>query len=170
MNELLLFGTSVALSISAWAYVSIAYAWPILRAHSLVAGATPILVLHLFRFVGVAFLIKGVAGNSLPSGFAAPAAYGDLIAVCLAWLAIGLRCTKYFSKALLIFNIWGMADLLFAFYQGMFGVRIEAHALGATFFIPTVYVPVLLCSHIMVFALLIRRDIPGRQGLTRRST
>ena len=157
MKELLLFGLSVALSFGAWGYVSIAYIWPALRIRGIWDASRPILVLHLFRFVGAAFMIKGVAAPDLPSAFAAPAAYGDLVAVVLAWLAIALRRTKLFRPALWAFNLWGTADLLFAFFQGLYGVRIEAGALGATFFIPTVYVPLLLCTHVIVFALLAQR-------------
>jgi hypothetical protein len=39
-----------------------------------------------------------------------------------------------------VFNVWGTADFLFAFYQGLFEVRISPGGLGATFFIPTVAV------------------------------
>jgi hypothetical protein len=44
--------------------------------------------LHSFRFVGLAFLVKGVVSPELPAAFAVPAAYGDLIAAVLALLAL----------------------------------------------------------------------------------
>lgn len=34
-----------------------------------------------------------------------------------------------------LFNLWGAADLLFAFYQGQFGLSLDARMLGAAFFI-----------------------------------
>jgi hypothetical protein len=55
-----------------------------------------------------------------------------------------------------VFNVWGAADLLFAFYQGLFGVQLDAGALGAAFFIPTAIVPPLLITHGLIFRLLVR--------------
>ena len=46
--------------------------------------------------------------------------------------------------------------MLFAFYQGLFGVGIQPASLGAAYFIPTVLVPLLLCTHGMVFVLLLK--------------
>ena len=48
----------------------------------------PLLVLHSFRFIGLAFLVPGAVSPDLPSAFAHSAAYGDLIAATLALLAL----------------------------------------------------------------------------------
>jgi hypothetical protein len=45
-----------------------------------------------------------------------------------------------------IFNIWGSADLLNAFYQANHA-GLLAGQLGATYFIPTLVVPLLLVTH-----------------------
>jgi hypothetical protein len=156
MNNLQLFGISVLFSFAAWTYVAVAYIWPELRSRPLAAAATPILVLHLFRFVGASFLVTGVASADLSAGFSVPAAYGDLIAVGFAWIALAVRSRPGFKACLLAFNLWGTADLLYAFYQGLFGARLEAGTLGATFYIPTLYVPLLLCTHVIIFLLLAR--------------
>jgi hypothetical protein len=60
-----------------------------------------------------------------------------------------------------VFNLWGTADLLYAFYQGLFGVRINPGLLGAAFFIPTAVVPILLITHGLVFRILLRVDGAG---------
>lgn len=57
-----------------------------------------------------------------------------------------------------LFNVWETADLLFALYQGLIGVGVEPGQLGATFFVPTVVVPLLLITHGLVFRLLLRGD------------
>jgi len=92
----------------------------------------------------------------LPRAFAAPGAFGDLFAVVLAWVALILLRRPAGYAALWLFNLWGAGDLLFAFYQGLFDADFHPSALGATFYIPTVYVPLLLCVHFMLFALLLR--------------
>jgi hypothetical protein len=156
MPPLLLFGVSVALSFLAWGAVCHGFIWPRIRSLPLHDAARPILLLHLFRFVGTAFLIPGVVGPDLPLAFAAPAAYGDLLAMGLAWLALILASRPASRVALWVFNVWGTFDLLFAFYQGLFGAGIQPSSLGAAYFIPTVIVPLLLCTHVMLFMLLLR--------------
>jgi len=71
---------------------------------------------HLFlRFIGLSFLIPGVAAPSLPAAFALPAAWGDFVAGVLAIIAT-LALTARASWAIAIvwlFNVWGATDLLF---------------------------------------------------------
>jgi hypothetical protein len=156
MNDFMLFGMSVALGFLAWGAVCYNYIWPRLNGCPISEAARPLLYLNLFRFAGASFLIPGVTGPGLPRDFAAPGAYGDLIAVALAWAALMLRRGTAGIAALWIFNLWGTADLLFAFYKGLFDPDFHPADLGATFYIPTVYVPLLLCAHFMIFVLLLR--------------
>jgi hypothetical protein len=160
MNDLQFFVACVALSFCAWAFTCRTYFWPWPSKLPLAESVGPILVLHTFRFVGAAFMIPGVASPTLPSGLAAPAAYGDLVAFLLAWLTLLLKGRRLFVPALWVFNTWGALDLLFAFFQGLFGIGIQPSSLAATFFIPTVYVPLLLCTHVIVFILLFRKSKP----------
>ena len=156
MNDLMLFGISVGLSFLAWGAVSYHYIWPRVNAYPISEAVRPLLYLNLFRFAGASFLIPGVTGAGLPREFAAPGAYGDLIAVALAWAALVLRRGSAGIAALWAFNLWGTGDLLFAFYKGLFDPDFHPGDLGATFYIPTVYVPLLLCAHFMIFVLLLR--------------
>ena len=64
--------------------------------------------------------------------------------------------SRYSRIAIWAFSLWGFSDLLFAFYQATIGVGIETPSLGAAWFIPTVVVPVLLWTHVLVFAMLLR--------------
>jgi len=54
-----------------------------------------------------------------------------------------------------IFNVWGFADILNAFYQANRN-GLLAGQLGATFFLPTLIVPLLLITHVVQFRILIR--------------
>src|SRR6266536_6258854 len=49
-----LFGISVILSFAVWGVVAALYVWPALRDLPLVRALRPILLLHAFRFVGLA--------------------------------------------------------------------------------------------------------------------
>jgi hypothetical protein len=153
-----LFGISVLMSFVGFGIVSKLYIWPRLSIMSREKALIALLVPHMFRFVGLSLLIPGVVSPSLSPAFAAPAAYGDLVAAVLAIVATwALSARAFFAiPAVWVFNVWGAADLLYAFYQGQIGVRIGPGSLGAAYFIPTVVVPPLLVTHGLIFWLLLR--------------
>ena len=171
MNKLPLFGLSVLMSFVAFGIVTRTYIWPRLRTARREEALIALTVPHTFRFIGLSFLIPGVVSSSLPSAFAAPAAYGDLFASILAVLAIwSLSARAWFATwMVLAFNLWGAADLLVAFYQGLLGVRIDPASLGAAYFIPTVLVPPLLVTHGLMFWLLLRKPSSTRYQAGRPS-
>ena len=153
-----LFGLSTLMSFVAFGIVTKLYIWPRLRMLPRDDALALLVVPHTFRFIGLSFLVPGVVSPSLPLAFAAPAAYGDLIAAILA-AAATLALSKRASWAILLvwlFNVWGTSDFLYAFYQGQFGVQIDPGALGAAFFIPTAVVPPLFITHGLIFWLLLR--------------
>ena len=113
-------------------------------------------MLHSFRFLGLSFLIPGVVAPDLSPAYAVPAAYGDLGAAILALLALWALPNGLGIVLAWIFNIWGTADLLFAFYQGN-EVGLLPGQLGAAFYIPTFLVPLLLVTHVLMFRILLRR-------------
>ena len=156
LATLLPFAASVTFGLLAWAAVCLTYVWPRMRDLPLHIAVRPILYLHLFRYVGLAFIVPGVVGPNLQAAFAVPAAYGDLVAMALAWVALMMGTNRYSHIAIWAFSVWGFSDLLFAFYQGTLGVGIEPASLGAAWFIPTVAVPLLLWTHVLVFAMLLR--------------
>jgi hypothetical protein len=84
--------------------------------------------------------------------FAAPAAYGDLLTTGLAglsvfalWLRPGLALPLVW-----LFNLVGITDLLFAIYEGLV-IGLPFFHLGVAWLIPTLYVPLLLVSHVTIF-------------------
>lgn len=158
-----LFGLSVLMSFVAFGLVAKLYIWPALRTLKRNDALLPLVLVHTFRFVGLSFLVPGVVSPALPSAFAVPAAYGDLVAALLA-VAAAIALYRHLPLAtplVWLFNLWGTGDLLFAFYHG-FGVGLDARTLGAAFFIPTLVVPALLITHGLIFWLLVR---PGREVL-----
>jgi hypothetical protein len=151
------FFVSIAFSLIAWGIVTARYIWPELRLRSRVEALRPLLVLHSFRFIGLAFLVPGVVSPDVPAAFAHPVAYGDLIAAVLALLSLLLLPSAVGVAAAWIFNLWGAADLLNAFYQANH-TGLLAGQLGATYFIPTVIVPLLLITHGLAFRILLQHQ------------
>lgn len=153
--DLLPFLASVVMALVAWGCVLSTYVWPRMRDLDLRQAAEPILYLHLFRYVGLAFLVPGVVDAGLDSRWAMSAACGDLVAALLAGLALLLRTGRFFRVALWAFNLWGTIDLLEASAMGP--VRQVVEHLHATYFIVVIGVPLLLWTHGMLYALLMRR-------------
>lgn len=157
MAPQLCFFASIAFSFMAWGIVTSRYFWPALRTRTRAEALRPLLTLHSFRFLGLAFLVPGVVSSNLPSTFAHSAAYGDLIAAVLALLSLLLLSHGTGVVAAWVFNVWGTADLLNAFYQANHAGML-AGQLGAAYFIPTFGVPLLLITHGLAFRILLRRQ------------
>jgi hypothetical protein len=161
MTTAALFGLSILMNFVASGILTKLYILPRLRVMNREEALLPLVAPHMFRFVGLSFLVPGVVSTSLSTDFARPAAYGDLAAALLAVIAV-LALSARASWALpivWIFNLWGTIDLLYAIYQGQIGVRIDPGSLGAAFYIPTVVVPPLLVTHGLIFWLLLRRRL-----------
>jgi hypothetical protein len=151
------FFMSVAFSFIAWGIVTTRYIWPELRFRRRDEGLRPLLILHSFRFIGLAFLVPGVVSPDLPSTFAHSAAYGDVIAAILALLSLLWLPRGAGFVIAWVFNLWGSADLLNAFYQANHA-GLLAGQLGATYFIPTLAVPLLLITHGLAFRILLQHQ------------
>ncbi len=108
---------------------------------------------HAFRHVGMVFLVPGVVAQPLPEYFANPAAYGDLLTGILALLTLVLLRIgwKGVIGAVWLFNVVGTVDLLNALRH----VEVVAD-FGAVWYIPTLFVPLLLVTHFMIFARLVK--------------
>ena len=149
------FFLSIAFSSIAWGMVAAHYIWPELRLRQRADALRPLLILHSFRFIGLAFLVPGVVSPGLPSAFARSAAYGDLLAATLALLSLLSLSRGAGVLIAWVFNLWGSFDLLNAFYQANHA-KLSAGQLGATYFIPTFVVPLLLMTHVLAFRILLQ--------------
>ena len=159
------FFMSIAFSFIAWGIVTARYVWPELRLRPRAEALRPLLILHSFRFLGLAFLVPGVVSPDLPAAFAQAAAYGDITAAILALLTLLLLPRSAGVVLAWIFNVWGSADLLNAFYQGN-SAGLLAGQMGAAYFIPTFFVPILLITHGLAFRILLQ---PQRESVRRES-
>ncbi len=167
MNALALFGVSILGSFVSSAVAARLFVWPWLQKTEPNRALSALVAPHMFlRFIGLSFLVPGVVSPLLPAGFARPAAYGDLIAGLLAIVATLalVNHTSWANWSVWLFNIWGAADLLFAFYQGR-QIGLHPGMLGAGFYLVTAVVPALLVTHVLIFGLLARRRAPGSERL-----
>jgi hypothetical protein len=156
-QQMIWFFTSIAFSLIAWGIVTARYIWPGLRLRQRVEALRPLLILHSFRFIGLSMLIPGVVSPDLPPAFAHPAAFGDIIAAILALVSLLLLPRAAGVAVAWIFNLWGLADLFNAFYQANHA-GLLAGQLGSAFFLPTLIVPLLLITHVLVFRILLQHQ------------
>ena len=141
------------LSVVAWGIVA---KWTFAPQLALMAPATALCWLalpHAFRHVGMVFIVPGVVAHELPNAFAVPAAYGDLATGILALVAIvPLRAKQPGAIGLVwLFNFVGALDLANALRH----VDVVS-GFGSVWYIPTMFVPLLLVTHFMMFVRLVR--------------
>ncbi len=169
MSPAIVFNIHLALGYVPWLLGFGTYVWPRLKAMDPVEAQRAIATLHSFRFFGLVFLIPGVIGPNLPADFAVYAAYGDFATGVLAMLALlTIRIRPLFWLFIAAFNLVGVADLLIDYYHG---VQLDLPALSgqlaATYWIPIIYVPLLMITHVAAFYLLVRaRTVHALAGAT----
>jgi hypothetical protein len=161
MSTETIFRIHLVLGYIVWLLCFGAYIWPWLRSVGRIEAQRAIAILHSFRFFGLVFLLPGVVGSHLPPGFASSAAYGDFATGLLAILALlTIRVRPLFSLFVVAFNFVGAADLVLDYYHAI-RVNLPAVAgeLGAVYWIPIIYVPLLMITHVVAFRLLLRPSI-----------
>ena len=159
--DLIYFAASAALGIIGWATIFATIVWPKMKRQPRVQQLKTLTAISFFRYFATTLLIAGLVSHKLPSGFADPAAFGDLISLGLAYIAfIGLQRSKAGQPSLLpvwIFNIVGAADLLLALVLGPALIH-DPGDFGLAYIIPTVYVPLLLVAHFYALKVLSQRS------------
>ncbi len=67
MPSQLYFFASILFSFIVWGLITKRYLWPYLRGKPRTEALKPILILHSFRYMGLAFVVPGVVSPELPS-------------------------------------------------------------------------------------------------------
>jgi hypothetical protein len=156
MSPTTIFDIHLLLGYVPWLLCFGAYFWPKLKAMDRIEAQRAIATLHSFRFFGLVFIIPGVVGPNLPAGFAEFAAYGDFATGLLAMLALlTVRMRPLFWLLVVAYNVVGAADILIDYYHGTM-LNLPAGQLAATYWIPIIYVPLLMITHVAAFYLLMR--------------
>lgn len=120
MSPATIFLLQLVLGYVAWLLCFGAYIWPRLKSMDRLEAQRAIATLHSFRFFGLVFILPGVVGPNLPSGFATFAAYGDLATGILAMLALlAVRTRALFGPLVLVYNLVGVVDLVTDYYHGI---------------------------------------------------
>jgi hypothetical protein len=133
------------------------------RARALAGGPRPLVAFHLTRFVGFYFLWLYSLGV-LARNFAVPAGWGDVIIAAWAGalLVMGDWSSREMRLAVLLWNIFGLFDILMV--MGMAARQAAADPGFQNGFaslplslLPTFIVPIVIASHVLLFAWLYNR-------------
>ena len=157
MPPQIIFPIHLVLGYVAWLFCFGAYILPRLRSMTPLEAHRAIATLHSFRFFGLVFILPGVVGH-LPSHFATFAAYGDFATGLLALLALAtVRVRPLFWSFVVAFNLVGVADILLDYFHAIrAGLPAIAGQMGAAYFIPILYVPLLMITSFVAIYWLLR--------------
>jgi hypothetical protein len=168
MSSATVFQLQLVLGYVPWLLCFSAYVWPRLKSMDPVEAQRVIATLHSFRFFGLVFIVPGVVGPNLPTGFAPFAAYVDFATGLLAMLALlAIRIRPLFWALVVAFNLVGAIDIIVDYYHGsQLGLAPLAGELGAAYGIPILYVPLLMITHVAALYLMVRSQLGTAQALT----
>jgi hypothetical protein len=169
MSTATVFQMHLVLGYVVWGLCFGTYILPRLRSMDRFDAQRAIATLHSFRFFGLVFIVPGIVGQHLPTGFAAFAAYGDFATGILAMLALlTARVRSLFWTFVVAFNLVGTIDILVDYYHAtVAGLPAIAGELGSTYAIPIIYVPLLVITHFTAFYFLMRPKAESASGFAR---
>ena len=152
------FGVQNLLSFVVFGLLAWWYVWPWLRSVDRTTAFTALTFVHALRPIGATVLVASVAGTALPRDFAQAVAYGDLATSVLAVLTLlALRWRLGLAIALVwLTNVVGTADLVNALIGGVRN-DVSRLGMGSFWYVVTILVPILWITHVLGFALLLRR-------------
>lgn len=122
--------------------------------------------LHLVRFVGIYFLVLQNRGE-LPRLFATTAGWGDIVVALGALGLIIAPALQNSSRAVFIWNMLGLIDILVVVATAAGIAYADRPAMSALTrlplsFLPTLVVPLIITSHVVVFVRLLKRRQPQK--------
>ena len=168
MDNQIVIATSLMMGLLAWGLVARWYVLPALANRPRTEALVPLILPHVFRYIGLAFLLPGVVATDIDARFTHPAAFGDLAAALLALLALAALRMRW-KAALPLVWVFGIVGTLDRLYAVTTGIRVvDTGQFGGAYFIPALIVPFLLVSHGLIFRTLLRElELPeSRVGLS----
>ncbi len=150
-------GCRLLTSVFVFGIVAVWYVWPSLTKLSRNSALIPLLFVHVPRYVGMTLLVTGMVDPKLPREFLSSAAYGDLLEAALALASIfALRSNWRVAVPLVwVANTWGFVDLLNG-VRGVLQLNVPSFNLATFWYVYTFYAPLVLVSHLMIFAILVK--------------
>jgi hypothetical protein len=153
-----IFGIQTFLSFVVFGLLAWWYVWPWLRSVDRTTALTALTFVHALRPIGATVLVVSVAGTALPQDFRDAVGYGDLATSVLSVITLlALRSRLGLAVAVVwLTNVVGFADLVNALVGGI-RYDVARLGMGSFWYVVTILVPILWITHLLAFALLLRR-------------
>ncbi|OYY72110.1 MAG: hypothetical protein B7Y47_05165 [Sphingomonas sp. 28-63-12] len=157
MDNVTIFWIQILTTVIVLTLIAVWYVWPALIRVSRNSALIILLFVHVFRYLGMTLLVKGMVDPNLPGAFLSSAAYGDLLAAALALASIfALRGNWRFAVPLVwAFSLWGLVDLLNGL-RSTFALNVPSFNLDTLWYIYVFYGPLVIVSQLMIFWILIK--------------
>jgi hypothetical protein len=155
MNTVTLFGIQFLWFVLVWAAIAKLFVLPRIKGLEQNDELSLWLTPQLFRVLGLGLLVENLS-PSLPLSFALPTAIGDCLTAFLALISITALHQRWPSGRgfAWVCNIVGSLDLAIALPRA---ALIKAPIfLTVQWYVPAVFVPLMIVSHMMAFSVLFR--------------
>jgi hypothetical protein len=156
LPQVLIFGLAAAVLVLFWTPTAF-------RRWALAVDLRGLVMFHVTRFVGIYFLVLYGRGE-LPFAFAVPGGWGD-IAVAVTAIGVCLFARPATAVGRAVFFVWnlvGLVDIVFVVVTAARLWLIDPGSMGALLrlplsLLPTFLVPIIIATHVIIFARLARR-------------
>lgn len=149
-----------AMAVSAYLLIFRNYLQPWFKAREFGEAILPLLILHIFRYLGLCLLVTGQIDLAVPRDALQWMAWGDLaagVSALLASIAVTVR-SKLSVPLVWLFTVVGIGDLIMIAPTAKNAGVIDAD-IGTMWFFLVIFAPALLLSHLYIaYRLLIPRE------------
>jgi hypothetical protein len=151
MNDYGYLAIQFSMAIAAYLLIYRTYLQPWLREQTFEAAVTPFLMVHIFRYLGLALLVTGQVDPAVSRDALGIMAYGDLasgISALVAVVAITVG-SRFVVPLVVLFSIVGIADLI-TIGPTALNAGVVISPIGTMWFFLVIFAPILLLSHFYI--------------------
>lgn len=151
MTNFAILNVQALMGLTAYVLVYWNFLRPGLQAQSFERAVLPLLIVNIFRFLGLTFLVTGQLDPSLPRDALELIAYGDFAAsICALLAALALTTGSRLSTPLVaLYSVVGIADLMMVFPTAL-GAGVFEAPMGAMWLTVGLFAPVIVLSHVYI--------------------
>ncbi len=151
MSNFIILNIQALMGLTAYFLIYWTYLRPRLQRLPFHQAVLPLLIVNIFRFLGLTFLVTGQLDASLPQGPLELIAYGDFAAsICALVASLALTVRSRFATSLVaLFSVVGIADLFMVFPTAM-GAGVFDASMGAMWLTVGLFAPVIVLSHVYI--------------------
>jgi hypothetical protein len=168
MNDFGYLAIQFSMAIAVYLLIFRTYLQPWFEMRDFDAAVMPLLMVHVFRYLGLALLVTGQVDEAVSRDALSIMAYGDLASgVCALLAVIAISAGSRFVVPLVVlFSIVGIADLI-TIGPTALNAGVIVSPIGTMWFFLVIFAPILLLSHIYILYRLVRHFRRGaRTGMT----